>query len=345
MRIAIDVMGGDNAPLSNIEGAFQYLKENSKHPAEIIFVGIENEIKPHLKRFSGFSDKITIFHAPDVVKMDESPAKIHRTKPNSSMVKAIEMVRDSSADAVISAGNTGALLSCSLFLLGTIPGIRRPALAPFIPTNNGGFILCDAGANVDCRYIHLVHFGIMASAYMEIFLGKKNPTVGLLNVGSEEKKGNELTRTTYPFMQEHVSNFVGNIEARYILDGKVDIVICDGFIGNTVLKFIEGVISHMMSWLKDSINDHAISKLSAPMMSPAFKDMKKLLDYEEYGGTPFLGINGIVIKAHGSSTGKSINNSIISAQKIYDRKLIKNIGERISSHLDLIDEFQIEQKF
>ncbi|NQU67441.1 MAG: phosphate acyltransferase PlsX [Candidatus Marinimicrobia bacterium] len=344
MKIAIDTMGGDNAPLSNIEGAFQYFKENENSSTEIIFVGNENDITPLLSKFSEFSSKISVLHAPDVVNMDESPAKIHRTKPDSSMVKSVELLKDGRVDAVISAGNTGALLSSSLFLVGTIPGIRRPALAPFIPTNNGGFILCDAGANVDCRYIHLVHFGIMASAYMEAFLGKKNPTVGLLNVGSEEKKGNELTRTTFPFMQEHVNNFVGNIEARYILDGKVDIVVCDGFIGNTVLKFIEGVISHMMTWLKESINDHPISRLSFPLMAPAFKDMKKLLDYEEYGGTPFLGINGIVIKAHGSSTSKSIKNSIISAQKICERELIKNIGERISAHLDLMDDFQNEQK-
>lgn len=337
-------MGGDNAPLSNIEGAFQYFKENTDKSIEIIFVGKEDEIRHYLSKFSGISSNISIHHAPDVVLMDESPAKIHRIKPESSMVKAIELVKENKADAVICAGSTGALLSSSLFLLGTIPGIRRPALAPYIPTNNGGFILCDAGANVDCRYIHLVHFGIMASAYMEAFLGKKDPTVGLLNVGTEEKKGNELTRTTYPFMQEHVNNFVGNIEARYILDGKVDIVICDGFIGNTVLKFIEGVISHMMSWLKDSMTQHTILKLSSSLMAPAFKDMKKLLDYEEYGGTPFLGVNGIVIKAHGSSTGKSIKNSIITAKKIFERGLIKNIGDRISAHLDLMDEFQNEQK-
>ncbi len=344
MKIAVDAMGGDNAPLSNIKGVIDYVKESGDKAADIILVGPEDTLKNYLRDFSSYSSKVTIFHAPDVVGMDEKPAKVHRRRPDSSIVKSIELVKDGNADAVISAGNTGALLSTTFFLLGTIPGIRRPAFAPFIPTNSGGFILCDAGANMDCKHHHLVQFGIMASAYMEIFIGKKNPSVGLLNIGTEVSKGNELTRTAFPYMQEHVSNFVGNIEARYILDGDVDIVVCDGFIGNTLLKSIEGVIVHMMEWLKENIKSHPICRISAPLMAPAFNDMKKLLDYEEYGGTPFLGINGIALKAHGSSTSKSIKNTLKAAQKIYDSNLIENIAQRISSHLDFIEENQNDRQ-
>ncbi|MBT3250896.1 MAG: phosphate acyltransferase PlsX [Candidatus Marinimicrobia bacterium] len=337
MNIAIDAMGGDNAPLSNVKGAFEYLKHFGDDAANIILVGKKELITKELTAFPHMPEKVSVYDAQDIVGMDDSPAKIHRTKPNSSLVKSIKLVNSGDADAVISAGNTGALLSTSLFTIGNISGIKRPALSPFIPTNNGGFILSDAGANMECKAFHLVHFGIMASAYMEFSMGKKNPSVGLLNIGTEDNKGNELTRKAFPLMEEHINNFVGNIEARYILDGKVDIVICDGFVGNTVLKFIEGVIVHMMDWFKESIKSHPICRISAPLMAPAFRDMKELMNYETYGGTPFLGINGIVLKAHGSSSHVSIYNSLINAQHLIDTNLIENIGNRVASHLDIMD--------
>ena len=329
MKISIDVMGGDNAPLSNIRGAVDFLSKHSNSNVEIIFVGDESRISIYESTFNSVIDRIEISHAPDFVSSDERSSRVFREKPESSLVKSVQLVKDGFADAVISAGNTGALLTSALFILGKIPGIHRPALAPFIPTQSGGFILCDAGANANVKPHHLVQFAIISQAYIEHLEGRESPKVWLLNIGLEKTKGNELSVAAYQLLEDQVENFTGNIEARYILDGIVDVIVCDGFTGNLILKSIEGLVKHTFTWLKQNIKAHPISRIGAPLLKPAFNDLKNTLDYEEHGGTSFLGINGIVIKAHGSSTSRGIKNSLIAAQKAYEEQLIKDITKRL----------------
>ena len=323
-------MGGDNAPLSNIKGAIDFLKESNNSSISIIFVGDQQQIKSFSSYYRTFKKQIHIVHADDVIGSNERSTKFHKSRPNSSLVKAINLIEKKLADAVISAGNTGALFTSSLFILGKIPGINRPALAPYIPTRNGGFLLCDAGANVNVKPKHLIEFSIMCQVYLEHLQGKKNPKVGLLNIGSEPSKGNKLTIESYPILKENINNFYGNIESRYILDGIVDIVVCDGFTGNLILKTIEGLVKHTFEWLKINIESHTISKIVSPLMKPALNDLKNTLDYEEHGGTSLLGINGIVYKAHGSSSSKGIKNTFHSAYNAYKNNIIKDITKKIN---------------
>jgi glycerol-3-phosphate acyltransferase PlsX len=244
-------------------------------------------------------------------------------------------VKSGDADCIISAGNTGALLSSSLFLLGKINGIRRPAFAPYIPTDSGGLILCDAGANADARPQHLVQFALMASAYLEHVDQIPNPRVGLLNIGTEENKGNELTRTSYSLLKEHIDNFIGNVESRYMLSGGVDVLVCDGFTGNVALKLIEGLFKNVSHWLQSSV---ANTNEDDSIILSILADLKNKFDYEEYGGTPLLGINGIVMKCHGSSSKLSIRNTIQAVKKFHNENLIGDIADRLSKHMDIFDE-------
>ena len=338
MKIALDVFGGDNAPLSNIKGAFAYLEDCKDSHAELILVGDEEQIISSLNLLSLDSSKVTIVHTTEVVDMNERSSRIFREKPDSSLVKSVQLIKDREAQAVVSAGNTGALLASSLFLIGKIPGIHRPAFAPFIPTNKGGFILCDAGANADSKPQHLVQFALMAGAYMEHLENRPNPRVALLNIGLEENKGNDLTTNAYPMLQDHVRNFIGNIESRYIMEGKADVVICDGFTGNIVLKLTEGVIAHLMGWIQDGVQAHVTEKDAASICQPVFNDINNILDHEEHGATPLLGINGVVMKCHGSSTARGIKNSLMAAQKTVQENLIENIADRLSRHTDIFED-------
>ena len=338
MKIALDVFGGDNAPLSNIKGASAYLENCNDSHAELILVGDEEQIISSLNLLSLDSSKVTIVHTTEVVDMNERSSRIFREKPDSSLVKSVQLIKDRDAQAVVSAGNTGALLASSLFLIGKIPGIHRPAFAPFIPTNKGGFILCDAGANADSKPQHLVQFALMAGAYMEHLENRPNPRVALLNIGLEENKGNDLTTNAYPMLQDHVRNFIGNIESRYIMEGKADVVICDGFTGNIVLKLTEGVIAHLMGWIQDGVQAHVTEKDAASICQPVFNDIKNTLDHEEHGATPLLGINGVVMKCHGSSTARGIKNSLMAAQKTVQENLIENIADRLSRHTDIFED-------
>ncbi len=338
MKIALDVFGGDNAPESNIKGVFSYLDHYGDSAEEIILLGDRAQIETTIKSLSRDISDVSIIHTNEVVGMDERASRIFREKPDSSLVKSIQLVKDGEAQAAVSAGNTGALLTSSLFLIGKIPGIRRPAFAPFIPTNNGGFILCDAGANADSKPQHLVQFALMASAYIEHLKIRPNPKVALLNIGLEENKGNELMTNAYPMLKTHVRNFIGNIESRYILEGKADVVICDGFTGNIVLKLTEGIISHLMGWIQERIKVHSADNDISSIITPVFTDIKNTLDHEEHGATPLLGINGVVMKCHGSSSERGIKNSIIAAQKTVEEKLIDSIADRLSRHSDIFDE-------
>ena len=338
MKIALDVLGGDNAPESNIKGVFSYLDHYVDSAEEIILLGDRAQIETTIKSLSRDVSDVSIIHTSEVVGMNERASRIFREKPDSSLVKSIQLVKDGEAQAAVSAGNTGALLTSSLFLIGKIPGIRRPAFAPFIPTNNGGFILCDAGANADSKPQHLVQFALMASAYIEHLKIKPNPKVALLNIGQEKNKGNELMTNAYPMLKAHVRNFIGNIESRYILEGKADVVICDGFTGNIVLKLTEGIISHLMVWIQERIKVHSADNDISSIINPVFKDIRNTLDHEEVGAAPLLGINGVVMKCHGSSSERGIKNSIIAAQKTVEGKLIDGIADRLSRHSDIFDD-------
>ncbi len=338
MKIALDVLGGDNAPLSTIKGALAYLEQSGNNAAQLILVGDKGEIDQILNSLNSDTSRIEILHTTEIVGMHEKPSRIFREKPDSSLVRSIQLVQDNEAQAVVSAGNTGALLATSLFLIGKIPGIRRPAFAPFIPSNKGGFILCDAGANADCKPIHLVQFGLMAGAYIEHLEDRPNPRVALLNIGGEEGKGNELTSTTFPLMEEHLNNFIGNLEPRYIMEGKADVVVCDGFTGNIVLKQTEGLIHHLMSWIQERVNVHSTGNETSPVFTHVFNDIQSTLDHEEYGATPLLGINGVVMKCHGSATERGIKNSLMAAQKTVEENLIEDIADRLSRHSEIFEE-------
>ena len=322
-------MGGDNAPISNIKGSIDFLDEINDKSIHIYFVGDKSKILSHRTLFSKFKKQISIIHSSDLIKSDERSAKFHKTRPDSSLVKSINLIKNDKADAVISAGNTGALLTTSLFLIGKIPGISRPALAPYIPTQKNGFLLCDAGANVNIKPKHLLEFSIMCQIYLEQILNIPNPKVGLLNIGSEPLKGNDLTIEAFSLLNDNINNFYGNIEPRYIFDGYVDVVVCDGFTGNLILKTIEGLIKNTFERLSSNIKANFLSKLASPLMKPAFNNLKSSLDYEEYGGTSILGVNGIVYKAHGSSSSKGIKNTYHSVYNSHKNDVLKRIKDRM----------------
>lgn len=321
MKIAVDVMGGDNAPKAIIEGSIEAVLE---YGIEIFLVGLKNEIK----NFSGANfenSKVHIIEANEIINNDESPVNAVKRKKDSSMVVGLKLVKDNTCDAFLSAGSTGAFLAGSLLKVGRIKGIDRPALAPILPSTKGGFMLIDAGANVDCKPKNILQFALMGSIYMEKVAGISFPKVGLLSNGSEEGKGNELTKQSYELLKNSSINFIGNIEARDIVNGICDVCVCDGFVGNIVLKNTEGLASGLMSMIKEEITKTTLSKIGAMLMKDSFIGLKKRFDYKEYGGAPFLGINGIMIKAHGSSDKKAIKNAIRQAKLLYDNQCIELI--------------------
>ena len=322
MKIALDISSGDLAPNSTINGALNYLKNNGN--AELILVGQ----KKHLNLLK--KNKFVTIEANQLIDINDKPSRIIKTKPDSSMVKCISLLELNKVDAVISAGNTGCLLASSLFKIGKIDQIKRPALSAFIPIDNKGFLLCDVGANANNKPTHLLEFSLMAEAYIKYLEGVEKPKVALLNIGNESNKGNDLFIETFKLLESNLPNFIGNIESRYIFDNKADIIICDGFTGNIVLKLIEGLVTKMMHWTTKSINNHSISKLAKPMLYPVFKDIKKSFDYEEHGGTPLLGINGIVLKCHGSSNEKAIENAIFKAEKCINNDFIEKIKQSLN---------------
>ena len=330
MKIAIDVMGGDNFPSANIDGVFDYLENTKSKNIQFVLVGNECLIKKYLNNKSLSHKSIRIVNALDIIDNTDKPSRVFKTKPDSSIVKSINLLKTKEVDAVISPGNTGALLATSLFLLGTIHNIKRPALAPYIPSKNNGFILCDAGANVDTKPEHLVQFAMMSKAYLENVENINNPKIGLLNIGKEPNKGNELTKQAYELLKSNFTNFIGNIEPRYILDEDIDILICDGFTGNIVLKLTEGIFDNIFKFINTTSK---IKKISIQKNS-LINNLENKFDYEEHGGTPILGIKEIVIKCHGSSSKKSIEKSIETAQILYEKKVIdvieKNLEKKIS---------------
>ncbi|MGV3487821.1 MAG: phosphate acyltransferase PlsX, partial [Tuberibacillus sp.] len=312
MRLAIDAMGGDHAPDEIVKGAIAGIQENAQ--LEITLVGDESKIKPLI----GNTPRITILHTTEKIESTDQPVKAVRSKKNASMVLAIQEVKEGRADAVISAGNTGALMAAGLFGVGRIKGIDRPALAPTLPTikKGKGLLLLDAGSNMDAKPEHLLQYAIMGSIYAEKVLEQKAPRVGLLNIGEEPGKGNELSKQAYELLKEAPINFAGNIESRDLLTGAVDIVVADGFSGNLVLKCIEGNAIAFFSIIKTELMSSLFSKMAAALLYPKFKGIKRMMDYSSYGGACLFGLAAPVIKAHGSSNAKAIYSTINQARLI-----------------------------
>ncbi len=329
MKIAVDGMGGDNSPRIVVEGSIQALKEFED--LQIIITGKQDEINKELSKYEYDKNKITVVNAAEIIGTNDHPVMAIRRKKDSSLVKALNLVKSNEADAIISAGSTGAFMAGSLFIVGRISGIDRPALAPIMPGKNGKFMVVDCGANVDCKPNNLVQFAHMGKVYFENILDIKNPSIGLVNIGEEEEKGNELTKATYKLLKNESINFVGNIEPRDIPLGNTDILVCDGFVGNTILKMYEGVSSSIFDVLKSEIMSSTRTKIGGLLLKPVFKRFKTKFDYKEYGGAAFIGVKGICIKAHGSSDAKAFKNAIKQAIIFYDNKIIEKISNEIES--------------
>jgi glycerol-3-phosphate acyltransferase PlsX len=333
MKIAVDAMGGDNAPHAVIAGAVQAAKEFG---TSIILVGIEELIQSELKKHhQAKSLPIEVQNATQVVDMLDSPATVFRRKKDSSIRVANELVKSGEAVAVISAGHTGAAMATSLFVLGPLEGVERPAIATFMPTMKETCIVLDVGANVDCKPNHLLQFAIMGEVYAKYLLKNPNPRVGLLSIGEEETKGNELTKEAFKLLIETSLNFIGNVEGRDVMGGKADVVVCDGFIGNVVLKLSEAVAETIGLMIRENIGDNLIRKLGYFMMRPAFRALKRRIDYAEYGGAPLVGINGISIISHGRSSDRAIKNAVRVATELAKSEVNKHIQEDIEKNMEL----------
>jgi len=333
MKLALDAMGGDHAPKEIVLGAIKAVQ--AFDDLHICLVGDEAKIKEHLTPH----DRISILHTEEVILGTDEPVKAVRRKKNSSMVLAAKLVSDGEADGCISAGNTGALMATGLFIVGRIEGIERPALAPTLPTIGGeGFLLLDVGANVDAKPEHLLQNAIMGSIYAEKVRGVKNPRVGLLNIGTEEKKGNELSKLAFDLIKEAPVNFIGNVEARDLLDGVADVVVTDGFTGNMVLKTIEGTALSVFKMLKTTLYSSLKTKLAAAVLKPDLMQLKAKMDYSEYGGAGLFGLKAPVIKAHGSSDANSVYNAIRQTRDMVEKKVAPTIKDAISKYTEAREE-------
>ena len=327
-RVALDAMGGDNAPVEMVKGAVEAVQK--RNDIQVLLTGKEEILKEELAKYTYPDEKIHIVNATEVIETAEPPVKAIRSKKDSSLVTAMKLVRNGEADAFVSAGNSGAVLVGGQLLVGKIKGVERPPLAPLIPTLKGVSLLIDCGANVDARPSHLVQFAKMGSIYMEDVLGIKNPRVGLVNVGVEEAKGNQLVKETGPLLKECENiNYIGSIEAREIPYGAADVVVCDAFAGNIVLKLEEGLAAVLVSQIKEGMMSTLKSKIGALLAKPALKKTLKKFDASEYGGAPLLGLNGLVVKAHGSSSAKEMKNAIVQCIAFAEEDITQKIKDQI----------------
>jgi phosphate acyltransferase len=327
MNVVIDAMGGDFGPEITVAGALQAIEE---FDVNVILTGKKEMIQRELDRLGKSGDSLKIVHCSEVVDNNDKPSVALRQKKDSSMAVAFQMVKNGEADAVISAGNTGALLAGGLFMLGRIKGISRPALAVPFPTPKGISLLIDAGANAECKPHHLVDFALMGKCYMQTMTKIQEPTIRLVNVGIEAEKGNELTKASYELLMNSDLAFDGNIEARDIPAGAANVIVCDGFTGNIILKLYEGVAQTFGDVLKQELMRTLTRKAGAFLVKPGLKALKKQFDYAEYGGVPFLGVNGLLIKAHGSSNAKAIKNAIRQAKSSHDHQLVEHIKNQLT---------------
>jgi glycerol-3-phosphate acyltransferase PlsX len=331
IKIAVDAMGGDHAPAIVIEGVVDYIRENQRDEGyKIVLVGKEKEINKELKKYKNFRlDRIEIVDALEEISMKEHFLSYWRKREETSIKKAIDLVKNDLAKAMVSAGNTGAVMALAKTVLGSIKNIDRPALAIMIPTLKGNSLLVDVGANIDSKPHNLVQFALMGKVYLENIYGIKNPRIGLMNIGEEEVKGNELTKTTHNLLKQLDINFVGNVEGRDVYLGEADLIVTDGFTGNVALKVSEGVVSVMLSMLKREIMSNVFSKIGFFFLKHSLTRIKKKLDYAEYGGALLLGVNGIVIIGHGSSNAKAIKNAVYLSYKFISQKVLQKISLEI----------------
>lgn len=332
MKIAVDAMGGDHAPEAIVEGAVLAAREFN---IPIILTGISHRIHQELEKYKDWKKlDIEVEHADEVVEMHDSPSKVVRSKRKSSIKIGLDLVKKGEAAAFVSAGNTGAVLAYSTIILRPLKGVDRPAIAIQLPTSKGSSILLDAGANVDCKTNQLFQFGIMGHSFAKYILGKENPRVGLLSIGEEDSKGNETTKEAFKLLKKSHINFTGNIEGKEVYRGNVDVIVCDGFTGNIALKISESLAEMIGASLKSLFTTGMATRLSYMLLKPHLAKMEKTLDHSEAGGAPLLGINGVCIIAHGSSTPKAIKNAICRAHEFLEKKINEHISEDIEYNLN-----------
>ncbi len=324
MKVAVDAMGGDNAPGEIVKGAVEAM--NSRQDISVFLVGQKGPVEAELKKYPHDVSRIEVVDATEVIGMAEPPVSAIRTKKDSSIVVAMRMVRDGEADAFVGAGSTGAVLVGGQLIVGRIKGVERPPLAPLVPTEKGASLLIDCGANVDARPSHLVQFAKMGSIYMENVMGIPDPKVAIVNIGAEEEKGNALVKETFPLLKECKGiHFIGSIEARDIPSGYADVIVCEAFAGNIILKLYEGVGMTLISMVKKGMMSNLRSKLGAFLVKPALKQTLKRFDITQYGGAPLLGLKGLVVKAHGSSKAAEICNSILQCVAFTEQQINEKI--------------------
>ena len=328
VKVAVDAMGGDNAPSEIVKGAVLAVQEDSR--IKVFLVGPEDVLKKELEQYPDLGDRLEVVNASEVITNDEAPVMAVRRKKDSSIVVAMTLVKNGTADAFVSAGSTGAVLVGAQLVVGRIKGVERSPLAPLIPTTKGLSLLIDCGANVDARPSHLLQFAKMGSIYMEHIEGIKNPRVAIVNIGTEEEKGNMLVKETFPLLKNcNDINFIGSIEAREIPYGYADVIVCEAFVGNVILKLYEGVSGALMGEIKKGMMTNLRSKIGAVLLKPALKKTLKKLDTSDHGGAPMLGLNGLVVKSHGNSTCKEIKNSILQCIAFKEQ----NIGDKIQENI------------
>ena len=333
VKVAVDAMGGDNAPAEIVKGAVEAIQAEKK--IKVFLVGKEEQVKAELAKYTYPQEQVEVVNATEVIAMAEPPVAAIRSKKDSSIVKGLYMVREGKCDAFVSAGSTGAVLAGGQVIVGRSKGVERPPLAPLIPTEKGASLLIDCGANVDARPSQLVQFAKMGSIYMENVMGIKKPRVGIVNIGAEEEKGNALVKETFPLLKECSDiNFIGSIEARDIPAGAADVVVCEAFVGNVVLKLYEGVGATLISKVKSGMMVNLRSKIGALLVKPALKQTLKAFDLEQYGGAPLLGLKGLVVKTHGSSKAVEIKNTILQCLTFKEQDINGKIQKVISGEAE-----------
>lgn len=335
MRIVLDAMGSDDAPQVDVDGGVRAARHFGQ---EIILVGREELIRRELAQYDTTGLKLSVVHAEQVIDMGEHPSEAVRNKPNSSMVVGMKLVRDGQADAFVSAGNSGGVLATALVSAGRlerIRGVQRPAISTVLPTAREKSLMLDIGANTDCKPDWLAQFALMGSAYAKV-LGVSNPRVALLANGEEDTKGNAAVQAAHAILRQLPLNFVGNVEGKDIVQGIVDVIVCDGFVGNVALKTAEGVFAMMLALIKEEIKAHPLTSLGGLLAKPAFKVVAKRLDYREYGGAPLLGVNGVVIIAHGRSDALAMENAVRVAINAVENKLVEHIRQDVETALPLL---------
>ena len=328
--VVLDAMGGDNAPAAMIDGAIDAISKEKN--VKVILVGIEDVIRKGLEGKTYNPEQIEIVNATEVIETAEPPVHAIRRKKDSSIVVGMKLVKEGKADAFVSAGSSGAILVGGQVIVGRIKGVDRAPLAPLIPTEKGVSLLIDCGANVDARPAHLLQFAKMGSIYMENVLGIKDPKVGIVNIGAEEEKGNALVKDTFPQLKELPGiNFIGSVEAREIPHGQADVIVCEAFVGNVILKLYEGTASALMKMIKDAMMSTTRGKIGGALAMPALKGLKKTFDASEYGGAPMLGLNGLVVKAHGNSTAAEIRNAIFQCASFKEQEITDKIKKMLET--------------